>query len=603
MEPNLNFVLEQVGKDKGIDRDILVEALEAAMLTAARKKLGLSADLEARFNDDRGEVEIFEFRTIVNEVENLATEISLEDAKKLDPELTEEDLGEDLGVKIDSAEFGRIAAQTAKQVIIQRVREAERAQTFTEYKDRKGELVTGIARRFERGNIIVDLGRAEAVLPVREQVPRENYRTGERIQAYVTDVLEVAKGPQIILSRTHPGVLIKLFEQEVPEIAEGVVSIEAAAREPGVRAKIAVSSRDYDVDPVGACVGMKGSRVQAVVQELRGEKIDIVPWDEDEARLVCNALSPAEVSRVLIDEANHSMEIVVPDDQLSLAIGRRGQNVRLAAQLTGWKIDITSESKVMEQREVAWASLSRIEGLSDFTIQTLYNHGFRAASDVVEVDDDFLASLPGFSEEAVGRVKGSAQTVVEAEAREAGEERARAREDAKVLMAIDRAASAARERLGSDEARIRALDGVSEYVFARLAEAAYDDIEDFYLERDEERLVQIAGFSPAKAAALRLAAVKAVHDATDGLAPMNARELTDEERAGLEAYDAEQAELFAAAQAEAVAAAQAAVESAAAAEDGAELGPPASEPAAEGALSSAEPAVTPASSEEIEEAR
>ncbi|MFH1811857.1 MAG: transcription termination factor NusA [Pseudomonadota bacterium] len=546
MEANLNYVLEQVGKDKGIDRQVLVEALEAAMLTAARKKLGLTSDLEARFNEERGEVEIFEFRTIVHDVQNFSTEIAFTDALKLDPELTDEDIGEDLGVKIDSAEFGRIAAQTAKQVIIQRVREAERAQTYGEYKDRKGELVTGVVRRFERGNIIVDLGRAEAVLPSREQVPRENYRTGERIKAYVLDVLEVAKGQQIILSRTHTGLLIKLFEQEVHEIAEAVVTIEAAAREPGVRSKIAVSSRDYDVDPVGACVGMKGSRVQAVVQELRGEKIDIVTWDEDEARLVCNALSPAEVSRVLIDEANHAMEIVVPDDQLSLAIGRRGQNVRLAAQLTGWKLDITSETKVMEQREVAWRSLSRLEGengqLSDFAIQTLYNHGFRSANDVLHEDPDYLATLPGFSPEAVQRIQPSAARVVEMEKEEASAERLAARESAKVLALIDRRAAEELQRAGSEGARLRELRGMVDYVIDRLDAACYDNIEDIYFETETDRLVTVAGFSNLKAAALRWAVAKKVRELSADQAEIPVEEPNAEEWTELEAYDVQQAE-------------------------------------------------------------
>ena len=346
---NLNVVLEQVGKEKGIDRDVLIDALQSAMLTAARKKLGLTADLEAHYNEDLGEVEVFEFKTICKDVGNPSVEISFEEAKQLDPDLDDDSVGADIGIKVNSKEFGRIAAQTAKQVIIQRVREAERSTIFDDFKDRKGELITGIVRRFERGNVIVDLGRAEAVVPIREQVPRENIRAGDRVVAYVVDVLEVSRGPQIILSRTHPNVVVKLFEQEVPEIEEGIVVIEAAAREAGVRTKIAVRSLDPDVDPVGACVGMKGARVQAVVQELRGEKIDIVPWDEDDARFVCNALSPAEVTRVLVDESNHTMQIVVPDDQLSLAIGRRGQNVRLAAQLSGWKIDITSETKVAEE--------------------------------------------------------------------------------------------------------------------------------------------------------------------------------------------------------------------------------------------------------------
>jgi N utilization substance protein A len=544
MDTNLNSVLDQVGKDKGIDKKILVEALEAAMLTAARKKFGLTTDMEARFNEETGEVEIYEFKKIVREVQNRAIEIQYAEAKELDPDLTEDSIGDDIGIKKESAEFGRIAAQTARQVIIQRVREAERSNIFGEYKDRRGELVTGIIRRFERGNIVVDLGRAEAVLPVREQVPRENYRTGDRIQAYVLDVLEVAKGPQVVLSRTHPGLLIKLFEQEVPEIAEGIVKIEHAAREPGVRAKIAVASKDYDVDPVGACVGMKGSRVQSVVQELRGEKIDIIPFDEDPARFVCNALSPAEVSRVLIDEANHSMEIVVPDDQLSLAIGRRGQNVRLAAQLTSWKIDITSETKVMEQREVAFRSLSRIEGLSEFVVQTLYNHGFRSAQDVVEAEDEFLASLPGFSPEAMARVKGAAKLVVEAESQEKDLEKVKARDDARWLLAVyrwaeeDRAAQPGATPSEKDLNRLKSLDTMTSVTLGRLADAGFESPEDLYLDRNVASVAAATGIHPAKVKQLCRAACERVHQATGGKAPLWQDALTKAEVEEAKHYDA-----------------------------------------------------------------
>lgn len=541
---NLNVVLEQVGKDKGIDKRVLVEALEAAMLTAARKRFGLTTDMEARFNEDSGEVEIYEFKKIVKELTNRATEILFDEAKELDPDLTEESVGDDIGIKVESADFGRIAAQTARQVIIQRVREAERSNVFNEYKDRKGELVTGIARRFERGNIIVDLGRAEAVLPIREQVQRENYRSGDRIQAYVADVLEVAKGPQVVLSRTHPGLLIKLFEQEVPEIAEGIVKIEFAAREAGVRAKIAVSSKDYDVDPVGACVGMKGSRVQSVVQELRGEKIDIIPYDEDPARFVCNALSPAEVSRVLIDEANHAMEIVVPDDQLSLAIGRRGQNVRLAAQLTGWKIDITSETKMMEQREVAFRSLGRIEGLSEFVVQTLYNHGFRSAQDVVDAEDEFLASLPGFSAEAVGRVKQAAKAGVGQERTEKSAEKAKARDDAKVLQALEhagereRAQHAGNAALEADRLRLKALDAVTPAAYARLLEAGFDSPDDLYLEQADGAISAATGIHPAKVKQLCRAAGEHFHAASNGVVPVWQAALTRTELDEAKHFDA-----------------------------------------------------------------
>jgi N utilization substance protein A len=534
---NLKAVIDEVEKVKNIDREIVIDALKSAMLTAARKRLGLTADLEAHYNEDLGEIEVFEFKKIVAEVTNPSLEIEFEQAKQLDPELDENSLGGDLGVKVDSKELGRIAAQTAKQVIIQRVREAERNTIFEDFKDRKGELVTGIVRRFERGNVVVDLGRAEAVLPMREQVPRENIRAGDRVVAYVVDVLEVARGPQIILSRTHPNLVVKLFEQEVPEIEEGIVVIEAAAREPGVRTKIAVRSLDGDVDPVGACVGMKGSRVQAVVQELRGEKIDIVPWDEDDARFVCNALSPAEVTRVLVDEQNHTMQIVVPDDQLSLAIGRRGQNVRLAAQLSGWKIDITSETKVAEEKEVAWSSLSRIEGLSDILVQTLYNHGFRSAQDVIDADDSFLGSLPGFSMDAVPRVKDSAREVVKTEEKEKEALRQKARDDAKLLLLIaDKlAAIEASGRSGLD--RLKKLDGAHDYVLTRLTDALYESPEDLYYDEDIDRLVAVVGFSPGKARQLKYAADLAVNVDTDGAAPVREKPLSEPELRDAEQYD------------------------------------------------------------------
>jgi N utilization substance protein A len=346
MVGNLNHIIDQVVKDKGIDRDILVDALESAVLSAANKKFRNTRDLEAHYNDEIGEVEVFEFVTVVDEVVDSYKEIDIEEARDVDPDV---EVGDSLGMMMEAGSFSRIAAQTAKQVIIQKVREAEREGVYTEFKDRIGEVVNGIVRRYERGDLIVDLGRAEALLPNREQVPRENYRQSDRVRAYISEVKMSAKGPQIILSRTHPGLLISLFTAEVPEIAEGIVEIKCAAREPGSRAKIAVESYDPDVDPIGACVGMRGSRVQNVVTELRGERIDIIPWTQDPARFACSALAPAEVSRVYIDDDGKSMEIIVPDDQLSLAIGKKGQNVRLAAKLTGWKIDIKSESRAQEE--------------------------------------------------------------------------------------------------------------------------------------------------------------------------------------------------------------------------------------------------------------
>ncbi len=350
MVVNLNHVIDQVVKDKGVDREVLVEALESAVLSAANKKFRNTRDIEAHYNSDIGEVELFEFVVVVDEVQDSYKEIDIEEAQEIDPDVQ---CGDSLGMKMDSSGFSRIAAQTAKQVIVQKVREAEREGIYNEFKDRVGELVNGIVRRYERGDLIVDLGRAEAILPRREQIPRESYRQADRVRAYISDVRMSPKGPQIILSRAHPQLVVELFKTEVPEIAEGIVEIVSCAREPGSRAKIAVVSHDPDVDPVGACVGMRGSRVQNVVSELRSEKIDIVPWSPDMARFACSALAPAEVSRVYVDNEEEAMEVIVPDDQLSLAIGKKGQNVRLAARLLGWKIDIKSESRAAELADEA----------------------------------------------------------------------------------------------------------------------------------------------------------------------------------------------------------------------------------------------------------
>jgi N utilization substance protein A len=384
--------IEQLAKDKGIDRDTIIGALEEAMRQAARKKFGQEKEIEARFNAENSEIELFEFREVVEQITDPANQILLERAREFDPDA---EVGDEIGVKLDTADFGRILAQAAKQVIIQRVRDAERDIVYEEYKDRKGEVVNGIVRRFEKGALIVDLGRAEAVLPVKEQVPRENYRPGDRIRAYVLDVNNHTKGAQIVLSRASIHFLSKLFAQEVPEIYEGIVTIVSAAREPGGRSKIAVASRDGDVDPVGACVGMKGSRVQSVVQELRGERIDIVPWSPDSARYVCSALSPAQVSKVIIDEAQKSMDVIVPDDQLSLAIGRKGQNVRLAVQLTGWKIDIKSESKMRELARWFSQAVSVVPGRGEPEAEMLLQSGVTSLEDLARCGDDLLTQLPG----------------------------------------------------------------------------------------------------------------------------------------------------------------------------------------------------------------
>jgi N utilization substance protein A len=421
MEAKLDMVLEQVGRDKNIDKSVLINALEQAILTAAKRTFGMNREMEAKFNPETGSVDLFLIVNVVEEDDAIeGREITVEQARTagLEAELGDELLfqvfyraededrareqdekfGDLIDLKNASKKFGRIAAQTAKQVIYQRVREAERDNVYNEYKDRKGEIITGTVRRFERGALVVDVGKAEAVLPMREQVPRESYRVGDAIKAYVLDIDRNARGPQIILSRTHKGLLEKLFEQEVPEIYEKIVRIESSAREPGARAKIAVSSRDRDVDPVGACVGMKGSRVQAVVQELRGEKIDIVPYDDDPARFVCNAIAPAEVKRVIIDAEGHRMELIVPDDKLSLAIGKKGQNVRLASQLTGWRIDIHSESKIYELERRAKEQIAQSisgEGFDNNVAETLFKLGWRSVGELARAHVEELAGLPG----------------------------------------------------------------------------------------------------------------------------------------------------------------------------------------------------------------
>ena len=419
MPSNLNFVIDQVGKDKGIDRKVIIEALEQAVLTASRKKYGHQGEIEVHYNEEAGEVELFQFKQVVAEVADSSTEISLAEARELD---SEAQIGDSLGVKLNT-DFGRIGAQTAKQVIIQKVRDAERENVYNEFKDRKGDLISGTVQRLEKGNVYINIGRAEAVLLTKEQIPGESYRQGERLRAYILDVQKSSKGPQIFLSRTHPGFLIKLFEMEVPEISEGIIKIISAAREPGERAKISVYSSNRDVDPVGACVGMKGSRVQNVVQELRGERIDIIPWSQDQAKYVCNGLAPAKISRVYIDEENRHMEVVVADDQLSLAIGKKGQNVRLASKLTGWKIDIKSESRMEKISSEILEKFKELPYVGDVASRILYNEGFRSIKEVSEVDPEELARVLELEKEkATEIVEGAIQLSRGEEAAEVGRE-------------------------------------------------------------------------------------------------------------------------------------------------------------------------------------
>jgi N utilization substance protein A len=419
MQQDLNRVIEQVSKEKGIDKAILIGALENAMVSAAKKTFGHQRKIEAQFNPEIGEVELFEAKTVVETVQDPEVEITLAEAREtLDPDA---EMGDELLCKLDSSKFGRIAAQAAKQNIVQRVRDAEREIIFNEFKGREGQLVNGIVQRFEKRNIIVNLGRTDAILPEKEQVPRERYRQGDRIRAYIVSVDITGRGPQIVLSRTHPGMLIKLFEQEVPEIYEGIVEVKGAAREPGGRAKIAVVSHDLDVDPVGACVGMKGTRVQAVVQELRGEKIDIVHWIPDQAEYVCRALAPAKVSKIIIDDDEHSMEVVVPDDQLSLAIGKKGQNVRLASRLAGWRIDVCSEAEAEEETRRTRQSIGAIPGIGDIAAELLYQGGFKSAEDVAQSDLEEIMDVEGISKEKAESLHKAAKEHVEEKKRKEAE--------------------------------------------------------------------------------------------------------------------------------------------------------------------------------------
>jgi len=406
IESDIKRVIEQVSRDRGIDREVLIKTMEEALKSAARKRYGVNVDIEVHYNEEIGELEVFQFKDVVKEVTEPDLQISLEEGRKLDPGCEE---GDSLGSKMDAKTFGRIAAQSAKQVIIQKMKDAERDVVFEGFIDRKGEIINGIVQRMHRGDMIVNLGRTEGVLPSQEQVPRESYRRGERIRAYVLDVLRETRGPQIILSRTHRQFLVNLFKTEVPESAEGIVEIRAAAREPGSRAKIAVSSNASDIDPVGACVGMKGSRVQSVVQELKGEKIDIIPWHSDPAKFVCNALAPAEISRVVMDEISRSMEVIVPDDHLSVAIGKRGQNVRLASKLTGWSIDVKSESQYSHAMKTGYQSLLALPGMGASTADVLCAYGVYSVEDLANTTVDELVQIKGIGETKAGMLLDAAK--------------------------------------------------------------------------------------------------------------------------------------------------------------------------------------------------
>jgi N utilization substance protein A len=414
MQKELARAIDQLSKEKSLDKELVIEAVEEAMRSAARKAYGADLNVEAKYNRETGEVQVYKILTVVADVADPRLEITAEKARaEFDPEAQ---LGDEVLLALDSAPLGRIAAQAAKQNIVQKVRDYERAMIYKEFKELKDTIQSGIVMRFERRNIIVQLRpNVDAILPEREQIPRERYRQGDRLRALIVDVSETARGPQIVLSRTAPEFVRKLFEQEVPEVYEGIVEIRDVVREPGGRAKIAVVSRDADVDPVGACVGMRGSRVQAVVQELRGERIDIVPWTPEETDFVCRALSPAKVSRIVIDDENHTMEVIVPDDQLSLAIGRKGQNVRLASRLCRWKLDVHSEVEYEKRQRESRRSLQRITGIGDLRAELLLADGYKSSSEVASTAPAEIAAVLDVTEEEAAAYIASAKAAAERE--------------------------------------------------------------------------------------------------------------------------------------------------------------------------------------------
>src|SRR5271167_3388090 len=412
--PELLQVADSVARDKGIDREEVLEAMEQAIQKAGRSKYGQEYDIRAEIDRRNGEIRLLRFREVAEAVENEATQIAHAEAQRLNPEA---EIGDFITDPLPPIDFGRIAAQTAKQVIVQKVRDAERQRQFLEFKDRISEIVNGLVKRVEFGNVVVDLGRAEAMLRRDELLPRESFRQGERVRAYIYDVRQEPRGPQIFLSRTRNEFMAKLFAQEVPEIYDNVIEIRAVARDPGSRAKIAVISNDSSIDPVGACVGMRGSRVQAVVGELQGEKIDIIPWSNDPATFVVNALAPAEVTKVVLDDISHRIEVVVPDDQLSLAIGRRGQNVRLASMLTGWNIDILTEAEESERRQAEFGARSKmfIDALDvdDVIAHLLVTEGFSSVEEVAFVPGEDLTGIEGFDESIANELQQRARTFLE----------------------------------------------------------------------------------------------------------------------------------------------------------------------------------------------
>jgi N utilization substance protein A len=450
-------IADAVAREKVIDRQIVLAAMEDAIQKAARSRYGQETEVRAEINPKTGEIRLSRLLLVVDQIENDATQILAEDARRKNPAAQ---VGDWIAETLPPFDFGRIAAQSATQVIVQTVREAERDRQFDEFKDRVGTVVNGLVKRVEYGNVVVDLGRGEAVVRRDELLPREVFRPGDRLRAYLFDVRREQRGPQVFLSRTHPQFMAKLFEQEVPEIYDGVIEVRAVARDPGSRAKIAVISRDSSIDPVGACVGMRGSRVQAVVGELQGEKIDIIPWSPDVATFIVNALQPAEVSKVVLDEDSEKIEVVVPEAQLSLAIGRRGQNVRLASQLTGWDIDILTEAEESERRQKEFVARTQTFmnalNVDEVVGQLLASEGFRTVEEVAYVDPSDVSSIEGFDEETAAEIQ------------------TRARD---YLNAVEAEFDAKRKALGVED-DLKSVEGVTSAMMVALGENDVKSVED-----------------------------------------------------------------------------------------------------------------------------
>lgn len=397
MSIELKKAIDQISKDKGLDRGMLIATLEDAVRTSVERKYGDDLDIEVSFDEDTGDINVFQFKVVVDDPADDQTQISLEDAQQHDPSVQ---LDDEVGFRLRVEDLGRIAAQSAKQVIIQRMRDAEQELIFEEFKDRKGEISSGIILRRDKAGWVINLGRTEAILPKEEQIPREHYKRGDRVQAIILDVRKEGRGPQIVLSRSHPDYLAALFRREVPEVDDGAVKIMGVARDPGSRAKVAVMSRDRDVDPVGACVGIRGSRIQNVVQELRGERIDIVVWSPDIATYASNALAPATLTRLMVDEESSMLEVIVPDDQLTNAIGRKGQNVKLAAKLLGWKIDIFTETRYQEINSIG-QGLEQLASVAGIPLESFLEAGLTTLDHIKHASSDELAAISGITESKI----------------------------------------------------------------------------------------------------------------------------------------------------------------------------------------------------------